>query len=243
MGSEQDRKLVLLETLVNNQKHVIDLLSILNNNVEELILDIKDIKNNQKYESSSNINVSGSSCSNSEMNLATSNNLRNNEVISMSYEHQIHLKNTNNQIHHEIEPTAEHQNQHQSTKYENIEIDSANTLSVSRQHNFINSNNNRLENLSPNNDDYKSVKTGLREFSTFVSKMVRQEFGSNFLALTRINELDRYTMQKIRDEAISKYLPSGISPQFAWNHAMNSLRQLRHRQCKKARIITYNQKI
>ena len=57
---------------------------------------------------------------------------------------------------------------------------------------------NRLENISPNNDSYKTVKTGLREFSTFVSKMVRQEFGCNFLALTRINELDRYTMQRIR---------------------------------------------
>jgi len=33
MTSEQDRKLVLLETLVNNQKHVIELLSMLNNNV------------------------------------------------------------------------------------------------------------------------------------------------------------------------------------------------------------------
>jgi hypothetical protein len=39
---------------------------------------------------------------------------------------------------------------------------------------------------------------GLREFSTFVSKMVRQEFGNSFLAMTRINELDRYVMQKIR---------------------------------------------
>jgi len=62
-------------------------------------------------------------------------------------------------------------------------------------------NNQLIENSNPNinNDSYKSVKSGLREFSTFVSKMVRQEFGSNFLALTRINELDRYTMQKIRD--------------------------------------------
>lgn len=98
-------------------------------------------------------------------------------------------------------------------------------------------NNQLIENSNPNinNDSYKSVKSGLREFSTFVSKMVRQEFGSNFLALTRINELDRYTMQKIRGQAVSKYLPMGISSQFAWNHAMNSLRQLRHRQCKKAK--------
>ena len=33
MTSEEDRKLLLLETLVNNQKHMIELLSILNNNV------------------------------------------------------------------------------------------------------------------------------------------------------------------------------------------------------------------
>lgn len=63
----------------------------------------------------------------------------------------------------------------------------------------------------------------------------------------------------LKGQAVSKYLPLGISSQFgknlshsnnhyysqkrnnnslknkAWNHAMNSLRQLRHRQCKKAK--------
>lgn len=79
----------------------------------------------------------------------------------------------------------------------------------------------------------KSVKSGLREFSTFVSKKVRLEFGFDSLASKRINELDRDIMNKIKDEAIEKYLPSNVAPQLAWNHAMNSLRQLRHRQCKK----------
>lgn len=241
MANEQDKKIALLETLVNNQKHVIELLSMLNNNVEELILDIKDIKNNQKYESSNNLSLPTSSCSTSDVyengkNSMCQNNLRNNGMILNDCEHSI--QNQMDSIH--------SQNRQQSQldtidKFENVEIDNT-SISNSRQHNFINSsNNNRMKNLIPNNnDEFKSVKTGLREFSTFVSKMVRQEFGSNFLALTRINELDRYVMQKIRDEAISKYLPNGISHQFAWNHAMNSLRQLRHRQCKKAKI-TLNQ--
>jgi hypothetical protein len=53
-------------------------------------------------------------------------------------------------------------------------------------------------------------KDGLREFSTFVSKMVKQKFGSSYLALTRINELDRYTMQRIKGNFSCSHLPYGI---------------------------------
>lgn len=72
--------------------------------------------------------------------------------------------------------------------------------------------------------------------------MVRKEFGSGFLAITRINDLDKGVMQNIKgfdlkifinkgsnkphifqfiyifflilDEAVSKFLPIGVSPQF-----------------------------
>lgn len=257
MTSEEDRKLLLLETLVNNQKHMIELLSILNNNVEELILDLKDIKTtnlasssssssenhnlntnnisnntietntNTKKHNQNSLNANSNSSSNSSTSSSTSSSANSNEILINHHHHPMHA--------HQMQAN---QNRLSLNGIDAIDLD-ANTasLTVSRQHNnFINTNSNRLENISPNNDTYKSVKTGLREFSTFVSKMVRQEFGCNFLALTRINELDRYVMQRIRDEAIAKYLPTGISPQFAWNHAMNSLRQLRHRQCKKAKL-------
>ena len=39
-----DRKLILLETMVSNQKQMIDLLSSLNNNIQELLVDMKEIK-------------------------------------------------------------------------------------------------------------------------------------------------------------------------------------------------------
>lgn len=38
MNSGEDKKLKLLETLVNNQKHMIELLSILNSNVSWFLL-------------------------------------------------------------------------------------------------------------------------------------------------------------------------------------------------------------
>ena len=43
MSSEKNRKLALLENLVNNQKHVIELLSMLNSNVNEPTRQFKDL--------------------------------------------------------------------------------------------------------------------------------------------------------------------------------------------------------
>lgn len=262
---------------------MIELLSILNNNVEELILDLKDIKNtnmitphcptnvdttneilsNKKHtqnqhslnvnnsNSSSSSSISNSSCNNSNICSSSSSSINSNSnsnsmitkncndnIINNNATHN-NTSNNNNQHHMDVNQ-MQSQNRISINTIDAIDLDSG-TLSVSHQHNnnmdsYEFKTNLRLENISPNNESFKTVKTGLREFSTFVSKMVRQEFGCNFLALTRINELDRYTMQRIRDEAVSKYLPVGISPQFAWNHAMNSLRQLRHRQCKKAKL-------
>jgi hypothetical protein len=72
---------------------------------------------------------------------------------------------------------------------------------------------------------------------------VRLEFGPESLAIKRINELDRETMNKIKTEAIDRFLPSDVAPQVAWNHAMNSLRQLRHRQCKKIKSFEEDEEV
>jgi hypothetical protein len=47
-------------------------------------------------------------------------------------------------------------------------------------------------------------KTAMRAFSTFVSKRVRQEFGSSFLAVTQIRELDQHKMEQIKSNFNNK---------------------------------------
>jgi len=109
--------------------------------------------NSSSSNSNSNSSSSSSSSTSSSMNACIV--MNNNQLLTQSS--QNHLMNINT--------------------IDNIDLDTS-TLSVSHQHNnFMDSNEfkpNRLENISPNNETYKTVKTGLREFSTFVSKMVRQ---------------------------------------------------------------------
>merc|ERR1712147_38354 len=46
--TSDDKQLMYLEKMVNNQKQMIDLMSMLNNNGEELSSDIRDLKNSHK---------------------------------------------------------------------------------------------------------------------------------------------------------------------------------------------------
>ena len=299
LPSREDRHLYLLESMVSNQKQMIDLLSSLNSNLEEIMLDIRDMKNNTcsnntNYNPNAT-NNNASSCFDEQQPTSTLSNLsysNSNTSLSQQFTNQPDEENDDNELNDneltennednvnneeeeasQLNTTTSNNNEyahHNSSSSSAVVVVDTNRLSVSSlnniENNFKNLSNefsnqirnqlssnlqqvsslfnlsnmqNRITRENTKNEadqkQYKQVKNGLREFSTYVSRAVRQEFGPNYLALNRINELDRFVMQRIKDEAISKYLPNGVSPQLAWNHAMNSLRQLRHRACKKAK--------